>query len=76
MNLLFQPHACSNPPLILLSPMQFTLNLMLKHLLSIEPEEPLAVKILEDFLTYMKGFVSLPVYIPGTPYASAVKVLT
>ncbi|KAK6267256.1 hypothetical protein QUC31_018093 [Theobroma cacao] len=52
---------------------KFTLNLMLKHLLSIEPEEPLAVKILEDFLTYMKGFVSLPVYIPGTPYASAVK---
>ncbi|GKV07842.1 hypothetical protein SLEP1_g19554 [Rubroshorea leprosula] len=52
---------------------KFTLNLMVKHLLSIEPEEPLALKILEDFQTYMKGFVSLPVYIPGTPYASAVK---
>ncbi|KAL4379601.1 hypothetical protein GQ457_02G020670 [Hibiscus cannabinus] len=52
---------------------QFTLNLMVKHLLSIEPEEPLAFKILEDFLTYMKGFVSLPVYLPGTAYASAVK---
>ncbi|KAL1104502.1 hypothetical protein V6Z11_D04G069500 [Gossypium hirsutum] len=52
---------------------KFTLNLMVKHLLSIEPEEPLAFKILEDFLTYMKGFVSLPVYLPGTPYASAVK---
>ncbi|KAG8501513.1 hypothetical protein CXB51_003797 [Gossypium anomalum] len=52
---------------------KFTLNLMVKHLLSIEAEEPLAFKILEDFLTYMKGFVSLPVYLPGTPYASAVK---
>ncbi|XP_022740975.1 cytochrome P450 724B1-like [Durio zibethinus] len=52
---------------------KFTVNLMVKHLLSIEPEEPLAFKILEDFLTYMKGFVSLPVYLPGTPYASAVK---
>ncbi|XWS30430.1 hypothetical protein CRYUN_Cryun24cG0116900 [Craigia yunnanensis] len=52
---------------------KLTLNLMVKHLLSIEPQEPLAFKILEDFLTYMKGFVSLPVYLPGTPYASAVK---
>ncbi|XVF22774.1 hypothetical protein REPUB_Repub12eG0200100 [Reevesia pubescens] len=50
-----------------------TLNLMVKHLLSIEPEEPLAFKILEDFLTYMKGFVSLPIYLPGTYYAGAVK---
>ncbi|XVF13995.1 hypothetical protein REPUB_Repub09cG0018500 [Reevesia pubescens] len=52
---------------------KLTLNLMVKHLLSIEPEEPLAFKILEDFLTYMKGFVSLPLYLPGTHYASAVK---
>ncbi|XP_065879462.1 cytochrome P450 724B1-like [Euphorbia lathyris] len=40
---------------------KFALDLMLKTLLSIEPEEPLALKILQDFLTYMKGFVSLPV---------------
>ncbi|XVF60173.1 hypothetical protein PTKIN_Ptkin08bG0023100 [Pterospermum kingtungense] len=52
---------------------KFTFSLMVKHLLSIEPEEPLAFKILEDFQTYMKGFVSLPVYLPGTPYANAVK---
>ncbi|KAH9791073.1 cytochrome P450 724B1 [Citrus sinensis] len=51
----------------------FTINLMVKHLLSIEPEEPIAFKILEDFQTFMKGFVSLPVYIPGTHYANAVK---
>ncbi|KAL5572828.1 hypothetical protein UlMin_022425 [Ulmus minor] len=51
----------------------FTLSLMVKHLLSIEPGEPLATRILEDFQTYMKGFVCLPIYIPGTAYARAVK---
>ncbi|KAJ0112407.1 hypothetical protein Patl1_02879 [Pistacia atlantica] len=39
---------------------KFTLYLMVKQLLSIEPEEPLAFKILEDFETYMKGFQTLP----------------
>ncbi|TXG54752.1 hypothetical protein EZV62_020008 [Acer yangbiense] len=52
---------------------EFALNLIVKQLLSIEPGEPQAFKILEDFRTYMKGFISLPVYIPGTPYANAVK---
>ncbi|KAK3012827.1 hypothetical protein RJ639_010419 [Escallonia herrerae] len=52
---------------------QFTLHLMLKNLLNIEPEEPRALTILEDFLTFMKGFVSLPLYVPGTPYTKAVK---
>ncbi|KAK9272775.1 hypothetical protein L1049_003152 [Liquidambar formosana] len=52
---------------------QFTFNLMVKHLLSITPEEPIGSKILEDFLTFMKGFVSLPIYFPGTSYAKAVK---
>ncbi|KAK2969757.1 hypothetical protein RJ640_028037 [Escallonia rubra] len=51
----------------------FTLHLMLKNLLNIEPEEPRALTILEDFLTFMKGFVSLPLYVPGTPYTKAVK---
>eukprot|EP00257_Ricinus_communis_P020315 XP_015579520.1 cytochrome P450 724B1 [Ricinus communis] len=52
---------------------KLTLNLMVKNLLSIEPEEPLAVKILHDFRTYMKGFVSLPLDFPGSPYTKAVK---
>ncbi|KAH7532426.1 hypothetical protein FEM48_Zijuj04G0018500 [Ziziphus jujuba var. spinosa] len=51
----------------------FTMNIMVKHLLSIKPEEPLAAEILHDFATYMKGFVSLPLYIPGTAYTKAVK---
>ncbi|XP_031260148.1 cytochrome P450 724B1-like isoform X1 [Pistacia vera] len=52
---------------------KFTLYLMVKQLLSIEPEEPLAFKILEDFETYMKGFQTLPINIPGTAYAKALK---
>ncbi|XP_024031326.1 cytochrome P450 724B1 [Morus notabilis] len=51
----------------------FTLSLMVKQLLNIEPGEPQASQILEDFETYMKGFVSLPIYIPGTSYFKAVK---
>ncbi|KAI3474940.1 hypothetical protein Pfo_030251 [Paulownia fortunei] len=52
---------------------ELTFYLMLKNLLSIEPEDPLAAKVLGDFLTFMKGFVSLPLYIPGTAYSKAVK---
>lgn len=47
---------------------------MLKYVLDVEPEDPLAPKILQDFLTFMKGFVSIPLYVPGSPYAKAVKV--
>jgi cytochrome P450 family 724 subfamily B polypeptide 1 len=53
---------------------QFTLSLMVKSVLSIEPEEPRALKILDDFRTYMKGFVSLPLNFPGSSYSKAVKV--
>lgn len=49
---------------------------MVKNLLSVKPEEPLASRILEDFETFMTGFVSLPFNIPGTAYAKAVKVIT
>jgi cytochrome P450 family 724 subfamily B polypeptide 1 len=48
---------------------------MLKHLLNINPDEPIASKILENFEKYIKGFISLPLYIPGTTYFKAVKVL-
>ncbi|WCJ21221.1 Cytochrome P450 724B1 [Euphorbia peplus] len=52
---------------------KLTLDLMLINLMSIEAEEALGVKILEDFVTYMKGFVSLPVEVPGSHYWKAVK---
>ncbi|KAG5527144.1 hypothetical protein RHGRI_028156 [Rhododendron griersonianum] len=52
---------------------KFTMYVMLKYVLDVEPEDPLAPKILQDFLTFMKGFVSIPLYVPGSPYAKAVK---
>ncbi|XP_027348045.1 cytochrome P450 724B1 [Abrus precatorius] len=51
----------------------FTINVMMKHLLNINPDEPLASKILENFENYVKGFVSLPLNIPGTAFYKALK---
>ncbi|XP_044492916.1 cytochrome P450 724B1-like [Mangifera indica] len=52
---------------------KFTFNVIVKQVLGLTPEEPETRKILEDFLTFMRGLISLPLYIPGTPYARAVK---
>ncbi|CAL5370163.1 unnamed protein product [Camellia sinensis] len=52
---------------------KFTFYVILKYVLDIELEDSLAPRILEDFLTFMNGFVSIPLYVPGTPYAKAVK---
>lgn len=53
---------------------QFTFNVIVKQVLGLTPKEPQTTKILEDFLTFMKGLISLPLNVPGTPYARAVKV--
>ncbi|KAJ6754341.1 CYTOCHROME P450 26 [Salix purpurea] len=55
---------------------KLTLSLMVKSVLSIEPEEPRALRILDDFRTYMKGFVSLPLNFPGSSYSKAVKIVS
>ncbi|XP_058102038.1 cytochrome P450 724B1 [Magnolia sinica] len=52
---------------------KYTFNVIVKQILSLKPEEPQTAMILEDFLTFMKGLVSFPLYIPGAPYAKAVK---
>nr|GEX67767.1 cytochrome P450 724B1-like [Tanacetum cinerariifolium] len=52
---------------------KFTFNVIVKQVLGLSPEQPEGAKILEDFLTFMRGLISLPLYIPGTPYANAVK---
>ncbi|KAH0936895.1 hypothetical protein HID58_004356 [Brassica napus] len=51
----------------------FTMSVMVNQLLSIKPEDPARRYVLQDFLTYMKGFVSLPVPLPGTAYTNAIK---
>ncbi|XWS31117.1 hypothetical protein CRYUN_Cryun23aG0050200 [Craigia yunnanensis] len=52
---------------------KFTFNVIVKQVLGLTPHEPETSKILEDFLTFMRGLISLPLYIPGTPYARAVQ---
>ncbi|XP_062009217.1 cytochrome P450 724B1-like [Rosa rugosa] len=52
---------------------KFTFNVIVKQVLGLSPDECQTTQILEDFLTFMKGLISLPLYIPGTPYARAVK---
>ncbi|KAL6287131.1 hypothetical protein ACE6H2_011521 [Prunus campanulata] len=52
---------------------KFTFNVIVKQVLGLTPDEPQTTRILEDFLTFMRGLISLPLYIPGTPYARAVK---
>lgn len=54
--------------------MQFTMHIMLKNMLNIEPEDPRASQMLEDYNAYMKGLVSIPINLPGSPYNKALKV--
>lgn len=53
---------------------QFTFSVIVKQVLGLSQDEPQTAKILEDFLTFMKGLISFPLYIPGTSYAKAVQV--
>ncbi|KAF8414302.1 hypothetical protein HHK36_002304 [Tetracentron sinense] len=55
---------------------KFTFNVIVKQVLGLTPDEPQTTKILEDFLTFMRGLISFPLYIPGTPYARAVQART
>ncbi|GAB2285165.1 hypothetical protein Dimus_019617 [Dionaea muscipula] len=52
---------------------KYTFNVIVKQVLGLRPDQPQTRKILEDFLTFMRGLISLPLYIPGTPFARAVK---
>ncbi|XP_054800037.1 cytochrome P450 724B1-like [Prosopis cineraria] len=52
---------------------KFTICAMLKLLLDINPDKPLGSEILENFETYMSGFISFPLNIPGTTFSNAVK---
>eukprot|EP00253_Pinus_taeda_P007490 PITA_07490 len=54
---------------------KFTFNVIVKQMLSLTPENPVTVGILHDFGTFMRGLVSVPIKIPGTPYAKAVQMI-
>ncbi|KAK9156399.1 hypothetical protein Sjap_003879 [Stephania japonica] len=55
---------------------KFAFHVIVKQVLGLTPDDPQTAKILEDFLTFMKGLISIPLYIPGTAYARAVKART
>ncbi|XP_071904248.1 cytochrome P450 724B1-like isoform X1 [Coffea arabica] len=52
---------------------KFAFNVIVKQVLGLTPDEPRTTQILQDFLTFMRGLISFPLYIPGTPYARAVQ---
>ncbi|XP_008810176.1 cytochrome P450 724B1 [Phoenix dactylifera] len=52
---------------------KFTFSVIVKQVLGLSPDEPQTGRILEDFLTFMKGLISFPLCIPGTSYARAVQ---
>ena len=55
--------------------MQFAFSVIVEQVLGLGPDEPVADRILQDYQTFMKGLVSFPLSIPGTPYDRAVKVV-
>ncbi|XP_072989802.1 cytochrome P450 724B1 isoform X1 [Typha latifolia] len=52
---------------------KFTFSVIVKQVLGLSQDEPQTARILEDFLTFMKGLISFPLCIPGSPYARAVQ---
>ncbi|PWZ38935.1 Cytochrome P450 724B1 [Zea mays] len=69
---LWAGRACTSSALSLRKA-QFAFSVIVKQVLGLSPEEPVTARILEDFLAFMKGLISFPLYIPGTPYAKAVR---
>lgn len=47
---------------------------MAKHIMSLDPGEPETERLKKEYVTFMKGVVSLPLNFPGTAYRKALKV--
>ncbi|KAJ8486032.1 hypothetical protein OPV22_018517 [Ensete ventricosum] len=52
---------------------KFTFSVIVKHILSLSPEDPETVQLLDSYKTFMKGFVSAPINLPGTAFAKAIR---
>ncbi|XP_074376137.1 cholesterol 22-monohydroxylase CYP90B51 isoform X2 [Apium graveolens] len=52
---------------------RFTFNLMAKHIMSLDPGENETEKLKKEYITFMKGVVSLPLNFPGTAYRRALQ---
>lgn len=56
--------------------LQFTFNLMAKHIMSMDPGKPETEQLKKEYVTFMKGVVSAPLNLPGTPYRKALRVIS
>ncbi|KAK1282303.1 hypothetical protein QJS10_CPB22g00346 [Acorus calamus] len=52
---------------------KFTFNVIVKQILSLRPDDHEATEILQKFHSFMEGLISMPINLPGTPYAKAIK---
>ncbi|KAA8531868.1 hypothetical protein F0562_006415 [Nyssa sinensis] len=52
---------------------KFTFNLMAKHIMSLDPGKPETEQLKKEYITFMKGVVSLPLDLPGTAYRKALQ---
>ncbi|XP_010912979.2 cytochrome P450 724B1-like [Elaeis guineensis] len=52
---------------------KFTFRVIVKQILSLRPEDPETPEILNNFTAFMRGLVSVPINLPGTPYAKAIQ---
>ncbi|KAH7520046.1 hypothetical protein FEM48_Zijuj08G0102300 [Ziziphus jujuba var. spinosa] len=52
---------------------KFTFNLMAKHIMSMDPGKPETEQLKKEYVTFMKGVVSAPLNLPGTPYRKALR---
>ena len=47
---------------------------MAKHIMSLEPGVADTEQLKKEYITFMKGVVSPPLNLPGTPYRKALQV--
>ncbi|KAG1341890.1 putative Cytochrome P450 90B1 [Cocos nucifera] len=52
---------------------KFAFNLMVKHLMSMDPGMPETEQLRREYITFMKGMASIPLNLPGTAYRKALQ---
>ncbi|KAE9606707.1 hypothetical protein Lal_00026216 [Lupinus albus] len=52
---------------------KFTFNLVAKHILNLDPGNIETEQLRKEYVTFMKGVVSVPLNLPGTAYRKALK---
>ncbi|EPS69190.1 steroid 22-alpha-hydroxylase, partial [Genlisea aurea] len=52
---------------------KFTFNLMAQNIMSLGAGDPETEQLKKEYITFMKGVISAPINLPGTPYRRALK---